>query len=255
MPCKIRSKRMLISIFLIFVIGIAFAVADISIQKTAPSKIKIGDVLSVNIVVKNDRSTPVDMDVQEIVVGADPIDPSSLAIPESRTDIIAAQPPYYEWKVSVDANSFKTITYKIKPTNPGVFSIAPTRVYANGDLTLSNSLQVEITCNQNNICEPNLGENYNTCSVDCKSGSNDGICDGVRDGICDPDCSFSSDLDCACGNGICESFENSNTCPKDCKIASVAGRPDMALYVGIVIVVIIVAAASYFLKCGKKKKK
>jgi hypothetical protein len=247
---------MLIGIFLILFIGTVFAVSDISAQKTAPDKIKIGDVLSVSIIIKNDRNTPIDADVQEVVVGADPVVPPTFITPESRTDIIAAQPPYYEWKVLVDANSFKTITYEIKPTNPGKFLIAPTRVYVDGDLILSNPFQLDITCNQNSICEQNLGENYFTCIQDCKSGSADGVCDAIRDGICDPDCNISSDLDCSCGNGICESFENTNTCPKDCKLPSFSGTGTnpMPYIVGFIIIIILCLAICFLWYKNKKRK-
>lgn len=51
-------------------------------------------------------------------------------------------------------------------------------------------------CNKNKKCEPILGENYNTCSPECPSGSKDDYCDKVSDGICDPDCTEKEDFDC-----------------------------------------------------------
>lgn len=42
-----------------------------------------------------------------------------------------------------------------------------------------------------------------------------GICSITKDGICDKNCL--GDLDCECGNGICDYHENFMTCPKDCK--------------------------------------
>lgn len=249
MSCKIRNKGMLVVLFLIFMISLAFAATDITVQKTAPSKIKREDILSVTIIVKNDRNTSIGADVQETVGGADPVDPPVLVSPEGRTDMIAVQPPYYEWKLSIDANSFKTITYKIKPKNPGFFSIGPTKVYVDGNLVTSNSLQVEVICNQNNICEPNFGENYNTCPEDCRSGSGDGICDLVRDGRCDPDCTSKGDLDCACGNNICEKFENKIICPADCK-KSLWQYPVLGL-----VIIIGCFLAVYGYKRFKKKNK
>lgn len=40
-------------------------------------------------------------------------------------------------------------------------------------------------------------------------------CSIIKDGYCDPQCE--GDLDCLCGDGICQQFENYITCPKDCK--------------------------------------
>jgi len=61
-----------------------------------------------------------------------------------------------------------------------------------------------------------LGENYKTCSQDCPSGSSDFYCDGVLDGRCDPDCEPDDDLDCRCGDGVCEEKETPENCCLDC---------------------------------------
>ncbi len=45
-----------------------------------------------------------------------------------------------------------------------------------------------------NVC--NVGENFEICPKDCKSGSEDGYCDGIKDNICDLDCKLIEDLDC-----------------------------------------------------------
>ncbi len=72
-------------------------------------------------------------------------------------------------------------------------------------------------CNNNNVCEPNAKENFLGCEIDCPSGSIDDYCDKVLDGICDLDCSIKEfDIDCTCGNNICDIKESGSTCPKDC---------------------------------------
>ena len=48
----------------------------------------------------------------------------------------------------------------------------------------------------NSYCEPKFDENYNTCKIDCPSGSRDEYCDGITDGRCDPDCTAEEDIDC-----------------------------------------------------------
>lgn len=50
----------------------------------------------------------------------------------------------------------------------------------------------ETTCGDGSCGIP---ENYNTCPVDCPSGSWDGYCDGINDGKIDPDCQEGEDPD------------------------------------------------------------
>lgn len=40
-------------------------------------------------------------------------------------------------------------------------------------------------------------------------------CNIIKDGYCDPNCE--GDLDCLCGDGVCQQFETYVTCPQDCK--------------------------------------
>lgn len=48
----------------------------------------------------------------------------------------------------------------------------------------------------NNKCERNLGESHGNCPEDCPSGYRDNFCDGKEDGRCDPDCEEKDDIDC-----------------------------------------------------------
>lgn len=84
-------------------------------------------------------------------------------------------------------------------------------------------LEQEIVfCNNNGVCEPSGKENLLSCPSDCKSGSTDNYCDGIFDGICDQDCKNQGreekDVDCTCGNNICDQRETQEVCPQDCKI-------------------------------------
>jgi len=42
------------------------------------------------------------------------------------------------------------------------------------------------------------------------------LCAILKDGVCEPECQ-GLDLDCDCGNGVCEQYENMDVCPQDCK--------------------------------------
>lgn len=79
-------------------------------------------------------------------------------------------------------------------------------------------------CNNNYICEAEIGENYGNCPRDCPSGLKDNYCDGVEDDRCDPDCLSFEDIDCKvvrCGDKYCdlEIGETPETCPDDCTTA------------------------------------
>ncbi len=80
-----------------------------------------------------------------------------------------------------------------------------------------------ILCNNNNKCEPNISENLLSCPSDCKSGSSDDYCDATLDGICDQDCvnqgRSEKDIDCTCGNDICDERETVKTCYEDCRVS------------------------------------
>jgi len=54
-------------------------------------------------------------------------------------------------------------------------------------------------CTNDGLCQ--RSENYASCPQDCKSGSEDGLCDRVEDDVCDPDC-VAGDGDCRLVSGM-----------------------------------------------------
>jgi len=91
----------------------------------------------------------------------------------------------------------KTITYKIKPKSSGDFLFSPTTVTVMaGETYYSDTAKTIVRCNQNNLCELDLEENYFNCPEDCPSGSEDNVCDLISDNVCDPDCIGDADVDC-----------------------------------------------------------
>jgi len=208
--------------------------SQITVIKDSVNEIEFGDILTVNIQIRNFEGRDIDAIVQEFVIGADPIDPSSLISSQPSGGLIAALPPFYRWNLTLPQKSERTITYKIKPLSFGEYNIGQTKVTTSGETFFSNSLSVMVKCKSNGICEPNLGENYLTCPEDCPFGSTDNICDLIKDGKCDPDCTPDADPDCitttiiekttttakvSCNrNDKCEKRlgENYNTCPQDC---------------------------------------
>jgi len=201
------------------------------VEKTAPQEIVKGDILPVTISITNELSYRVKVIIKERFGGAEAVDMGDLKrnIPEE----ITSAPPYYEGVLTIDANSERDITYKIKPLYFGRFKIPATTVYTSIGTIRSNSLTVLVKCNQNGICETDEDENAITCPEDCSPRKRDDLCNPLSDGICDPDCKAGEDPDCGitttlmtttteipvkiCGNKICEyPMENYGNCPQDC---------------------------------------
>ncbi len=105
-------------------------------------------------------------------------------------------------------------------------------------------------CNNNNKCEPDFGENLISCQFDCASGSRDNYCDGVLDGICDLDCSNQKrpwkDIDCTCGNNICDERENEDSCSLDCSSKPAAPSDNTFFYIIAVLIVAVIIIVFLF---------
>ncbi len=194
--------------------------ADITVSRSAPDKIKLGDILTVKIEISNSGSGKIDASVKEPVDGCEPIDPTEFITPpvSGERPRFSWAPPYYLWNITLEPASTSTITYKVKPKTFGSLAMPPTDITtSSGDHFYSEGLIVFVEAESNGICEPDKGENYYRTPKDCPSGSADGVCDLIKDKICDPDCTSGTDPDCIeCGNGKCEEGETCADCPKDC---------------------------------------
>lgn len=183
-------------LFILIILPNLTLAEDLQVIKTAPSEIRYGENLQVNITVKNTSNQQVIADVKEVIGDAEAVSPQ-LVIPEMPEELIAAIPPYFEWALTIASGSQESVTYTIKPKNVGIYAFSPTLVALNDGRTFfSNSLSTEILCNSNNLCEIELGENYFNCPNDCKQGGKDNVCNPTRDDTCDLDCAEGADLDC-----------------------------------------------------------
>lgn len=192
----VKMKKIIAFIFvLVFLLNLVMAQEGVTITKDGPSKIKLGDTVTINIHIENELNNEIEMILREIVVNAEAIEPK-LFTPEIPKDIIAARPPYLEWNLVIPAKSNKVVEYKIKPNSIGEYNTGSTLGMYDGKEIYSNDLSISVICNENNKCETELGENYQTCKEDCPSGSKDNFCDLIKDGKCDLDCSQDADIDC-----------------------------------------------------------
>ena len=164
---------------------------QISVLKEAENQIQIGEVLEVKININNPYNEDVELEVLErIINGVTLVQPTK---PDKTEFHDAIEASFFRWKVDIPAKKIVTLTYKIKLNNLGEYTLAPTRItnLANNEVYLSESLNINVLCNPNNICEEN--ENSLNCPQDCSSGIADGICDYKLDNKCDPDCEYDPD--------------------------------------------------------------
>ncbi len=73
----------------------------------------------------------------------------------------------------------------------------------------------QTVCNNNNLCEPALGENETNCPADCSTAAvcGNGTCElGENETNCPDDCATTP----YCGDGTCDANEDATSCPADC---------------------------------------
>lgn len=227
-----RPRCILVLILVVIITAGTASAQGIAVEKQADQEsIVLGELLAVRITVHNLGGSVENVVVQEVVVGAEPVSPAELIVPQAPVGFIGVRLPYYEWELALAPGGSEDILYLTRPLTPGEYIIAPTRVYASGRQFLSNSAAVTIACNANSVCEPGFSENHMNCPADCLSGSGDGLCDFAADGVCDPDCAVDADSDCHLPE-YAESAGSSETVP----LSRVNFPPPAALLAIIVLV-------------------
>jgi hypothetical protein len=212
-----------------------------TIEKTARSKITLGETLTLEITLKNGYSTNLSVELKEYIGGAQAIDLGGFARSTPKGSPI---PPYYKKTVKLSPNSQTTVSYSVKPLYHGTLMVPETEASTAYGNFVSNALVVEVECNKNKLCEKSLDENAITCPQDCPPDKQDGLCNPRKDSVCDPDCKNGEDPDCGaaatnpvrattttlvslCGNKVCDkSQENYLTCSMDCPSGAKDGYCD-----------------------------
>ncbi|MFZ2456359.1 MAG: BatD family protein [Candidatus Altiarchaeia archaeon] len=212
-----------------------------TIEKTALSKIILGETLTLEITIKNNYPTNLTVELREDIAGAEVVDFGGFVLSGLKGSSI---PLYYKKTVEVSPNSQTTITYSIKPLYHGTLIIPETEATTANGHYVSNSLVLEVECNKNKLCETDQAENAITCPQDCSPDKKDELCNPRKDSVCDPDCKNGEDPDCGavatnpaqgttttlaslCGNQACDKEqENYLTCPLDCPSGAKDGYCD-----------------------------
>ncbi len=136
--------------------------------------------------------------------------------------------PCVVWNFSLKPYETKIFSYNLSLNNPprkgkeleiplyaSALKIGKEYIYSNSpSVTLKNPSVEKLGCNFNFVCEPEIGENPDTCPQDCYSFvCGNGLCEnGESPFNCPEDCN----ANLTCGNKKCEIFENYTTCCMDC---------------------------------------
>lgn len=179
------KKLIFILICVILVISSVFA-QEVIVTKETTDNIKLNDIIEVKINILNPYSIEKTYEVSErIPNNVELIEPSQ---PDEVKQFNGIEANFLKWNLLISPNMISTISYKIKITELGDYSIQATDITdpLTEETFFSNGLEFSVSCNPNNECEDN--ENYLNCPEDCNQGASDGICNYAADGICDPDC-------------------------------------------------------------------
>lgn len=229
----IRKITVLMLVLVFFAVQVM--AQELVVTRETPQQAKIGEILEVGITVKNPGGAAGDVFVKEMV--------------PAYVEIVEPEPVYEQWEGlraeffrwidTMPADSEKTFTYKIKPLRVGELSFSPTTVLFDGGAFGSEPVSVQVACEPNGICDTNIGENFQTCPLDCISGIADNQCDYRLDGRCDPDCEVGYDPDCL---------------PEAPKEAPPAPEIGIEIYAAIILVAIaaLAAAAALYMRKGKR---
>lgn len=189
-------KLLLIFSWLLILLA-AYAADDVFISKSVPATAKLGDIIQVNITVTNRLDYTIDGSLEEIITGAETIEPT-LIYPSSTRGIVAARPPYVEWNVHIPPGASASFTYKIRTSQVGRYNYdLTTLTFGNFIYDTGADQHTDILCNNNSVCETKYGETVLNCPNDCHSGAGDTLCQPTKDGVCDPDCVPGADPDCS----------------------------------------------------------
>jgi len=178
-------KTMLFMVVAMLLISIVSA-QEVIVTKETSENIRINDIIEVKINILNPYSMEKNFEVSErLPHNIQLIDPSQ---PDEVKKYNGIDANFLKWNLIISPTMISTISYKIKITSLGDYSIQATDVrdISNDDIYFSNDLEFSVVCDPDNKCESD--ENYLNCPEDCAGSIADGICSYAADGVCDPDC-------------------------------------------------------------------
>jgi hypothetical protein len=224
---------------------------EITVTKSGPESIKYGENLTITVLIENNS--------EENLAGYFEETFSEEVAPVEPKEFVKRQgqfyrPPFLVFAFAVPAREKKEITYTIKPSRVGLFFSPPVTAVTSAGNIASNGLGIEVKCNADGVCEPDLEENNLNCPEDCAQDKPDDFCDYAANSSCDPDCPEGVDPDCQ-GVVAPQKTENRQTPPSQYS-QSVPSNAQDALWllgVGLGVFIAISGVLAYFFYFNKKK--
>ncbi|MBN1875336.1 MAG: right-handed parallel beta-helix repeat-containing protein [Anaerolineae bacterium] len=152
------------------------------------SQITLGEAVSVTLEIENGEGTPIDVAVREYFR---PDFTYNLEALTGAYENLTFQ--YHDWVLNIPAGTTEILNFTATPKSLGDYAFFATSVSSEGNTYKSSTPIVSVVCAANGTCD--AGESTFTCTKDCASGSQDGVCDMVSDDKNDPDCEYGLDPD------------------------------------------------------------
>ena len=184
---QIKQIYFILFVIIILILLTNSAYADeIKVTKETSSNIKLYDIIEIKINILNPYSTEKTFEVSERLPNN--IELISPEKPDEIKKYNGIEAEFVKWNLIISPNKISTISYKVKISSLGDYSIQPTTLKdtSNNKVYFSNSIEFNVKCDPNNKCED--PENYLNCPEDCSASISDGICNYLSDNTCDPDC-------------------------------------------------------------------
>lgn len=190
----LRTSRLSATIVIILVF-LAPSLLAVTITKSVSDSVAFNDTLTVMIEVHNPSDSAEHFFLVEPVGRNIPVSEDGLIVFNSSGR--PPKPPEYVWEMELEPSGRRIVNYTILPVIMGHLYLRPAEAISDdGSVSSSEGHFIDVKCNTNGECEPDLGESFATCHEDCPSGREDGVCDLIIDEVCDPDCEEYGDPDC-----------------------------------------------------------
>ncbi|MAG47817.1 hypothetical protein CL617_04380 [archaeon] len=194
-----RYKPILLLAF-IFLLQLSIVNAqEVTVDRVLLNEVRYNEDLRISLSLTNNLAVKKTFELNErLPVNVELIQPAQ---PTEVKNFNAVEVMFLKWDVELNPSESKVVSYTIRPQRVGEFTIVGAEVL---DLTSASTYSgiqspFDVSCILDNICNLDIGENYQTCVADCDTGLGDGICNAIPDNQCDPDCT--SDPDCT-GSGF-----------------------------------------------------
>ena len=190
-----KYKLTLLIVILLLNLPVIYAQTDdVTITRDIQKQIRYGNELKISLSLTNSLQEKKTLELRErLPLNVKLIQPNE---PSERKNFNAVEVSFLVWNLQLDAGQKKIVSYIIKPEKVGEYTIIGSEAIDPVTSKTYNGIQsqFDVLCLPDNVCNLDIGENFQTCQSDCPTGLQDGICNAILDNQCDLDCT--KDPDC-----------------------------------------------------------